>query len=74
MALYAVARIDKVQPGEFAHAYVLAGGAALARKRVEHFAGVSKGATNVKATKIDVGKVDSLLNVYFDEREKGDFA
>lgn len=68
MALYEVSRTDDVQPGEFVSAYVLAGGARLARQRVRHLTGVLKDATNVRAVKIDVGKADALLNVYFDER------
>lgn len=68
MALYEVTRTDTIKPGEFVSGYVLAGGAGLARMRFVHLDGVQKGATNVKATKIDVGKVDLLLTVYFDER------
>lgn len=66
MALYEVTRTDTVRPGEFVSAYVLAGGTALARKMVSHLDGVT--ANNVKATKVDVGKVNQLVSVYFDER------
>lgn len=68
MALYEVSRTDEVRPGEFVSAYVLAGGAGLARRRVKHLTGVLKDATNLRVVKIDVGNTDLLLSVYFDER------
>lgn len=71
MALYKVERTDDVAPGEFVDAFVLAGGAALARKAVAHMLGVvaSGKGTNVRALKMDTTKADGLLSAYFDERE-----
>lgn len=69
MALYSVERTDRVSPGEFMNALVLAGGTALARKAVAHLQGVT--AKNVKATLVPqvphAGPV--LLAAYWDERE-----
>lgn len=67
MALYEVKRTDEIKPGEFDSAYVIAGGTAQARGMVKHMGGVT--AKNVKATRIDVGKVTMVLSTYFDERE-----
>ncbi|TQF03957.1 hypothetical protein E6W39_19085 [Kitasatospora acidiphila] len=72
MALYKVVRTDEIQPGELIDAHVIAGGARLARMMVAHMNGVSKGATNIKAEKIDTAKIDAVISVYFDEREKED--
>jgi hypothetical protein len=69
MALYEITRTDEVAPGEFVSAYVIAGGSALARSRVQHLSGVAAKGKNLHAERVDTAKVDLLLSVYFDERD-----
>jgi hypothetical protein len=49
MALYSVERTDAPAEGEFVHALVIAGGAALARSAVVHLEGVKPNGSNLSA-------------------------
>ncbi len=69
MALYEVTRTDEVGPGEFVSATVIAGGTAQARNAVANMSGVSKGAKNVRAERINLTDSIQVLAAYFDERE-----
>jgi hypothetical protein len=68
MALYEVARVDTVKPGEFDNALVIARGAAKARAAVAHL--LPEGA-EVMALPVDTNGAHQsvrLLFTYFDER------
>ena len=67
MALYEVSRTDEVGPGEFVSGFVIAGGTAQARNAVANQCGVNKGASNVRAERVNLTDSIRLLVAYYDE-------